>query len=107
MKKATEPTPGEIAELVARRIADEVVSRWPDGRPPESLLPLEGFIRKSVFLLVLPLSESELDRGIAEGRLPKPIKYSDRVALWDVADVRRALLAIRDMPRTAAQGGGA
>lgn len=37
---------------------------------------------------VFPVSRSTWYRGVADGRFPKPVKLSERVAAWRVEDIR-------------------
>lgn len=51
-------------------------------------LPAEGFVRIKRLALIVALSESTIWRKVKIGHFPKPIKLSDCVTAWRVADVR-------------------
>lgn len=52
-------------------------------------LPASGFIRQARLIPnVVPFSSATLWRKCKAGQFPKPVKLSDRVTAWRVADVR-------------------
>ncbi len=52
-------------------------------------LPRDGLLRIKQVLLFVPVSRSGWWQGVKEGRYPKPLKLSQRVTVWKVADIRR------------------
>lgn len=56
--------------------------------PGASALPLTGYVRQKPLLDVLPISGASLWRWVNAGTFPKPLKLSERVTAWDVAEVR-------------------
>lgn len=52
-------------------------------------LPLEGFIRLSEVLKLLPVSKSAWYRGISEGKYPRPFHLGPKTSLWHVQDIRQ------------------
>jgi prophage regulatory protein len=53
-----------------------------------------AFLRKPQVLALYPVGERSWDRGVAEGRYPKPVKLSKRVSAWRVADIRALLASV-------------
>jgi len=57
-------------------------------------LPAAGFVRQSeVIPSPVPISSATLWRKVRSGEFPAPVKLSERVTAWRVADVRRFLEA--------------
>ncbi len=55
-------------------------------------LPATGYIRLPDVLERIPVSKSTLYKWIAEGKFPKPTKkFGDRIAVWDVQEIRPLL----------------
>ena len=48
---------------------------------------MQGLIRERQLLQTLPFSESTLRRKVKAGEFPSPIRLSDRVVAWRIADV--------------------
>jgi predicted DNA-binding transcriptional regulator AlpA len=56
-------------------------------------LPASGYIRQAQLIPdVVPFSSATLWRKCKAGHFPKPVKLSERVTAWRVADVREFLL---------------
>lgn len=55
-------------------------------------LPETGFIRLKEILELYPVSRSQWWALVKAGRLPQPVKLSERVTAWRCEDIR-ALLA--------------
>jgi predicted DNA-binding transcriptional regulator AlpA len=53
----------------------------------QNTLPQTGFIRLPQVLQLYPVSKSTLWLRVKEGRFPTPVKLSERVTAWRVADV--------------------
>ena len=51
-------------------------------------LPTEGFIRVNQLSQILGVAIVTCWRWSAQGRLPKPLKLSDRVTVWRVESIR-------------------
>lgn len=51
-------------------------------------LPVEGFIRQSVLMQIVPFSPATLWRKVKAKQFPAPLKLSERVTAWRVEDVR-------------------
>ena len=64
-------------------------------RPSLGDLHDDDFVRLPEILRAFPVGKSSWDRGVAEGRYPKPVRLSPRVVAWRVRTIR-ALLASFD-----------
>lgn len=53
------------------------------------VLPAEGFARQPIVLSVVPFGRSTLWLKVKQGAFPAPVKLSERISAWRVADVRR------------------
>ena len=51
-------------------------------------LPAEGFIRVNQLSQILGVAVVTCWRWSAQGRLPAPLKLSDRVTVWRAEDIR-------------------
>ena len=51
-------------------------------------LPSSGYIRQSQLLAILPFSAATLWRSVKSKKFPQPIKLSERVTAWPVAEVK-------------------
>jgi len=51
-------------------------------------LPDTAYVRQPQLLEVVPFSSATLWRKCKAGEFPKPVKLSERVTAWRVADVR-------------------
>jgi prophage regulatory protein len=52
-------------------------------------LPDTGYLRQSQLIPdILPFSAATLWRMVKAGKFPKPVKLSERITAWQVADVR-------------------
>lgn len=67
----------------------------------KSVLPDEGYARQPAVLRVVPFSRSTLWLKVRRGEFPAPVKLSERVTAWRVADVRK-WIAERDAKERAA-----
>jgi prophage regulatory protein len=54
-------------------------------------LPATGYVRLPVVAAVSGLAKSTVWKWCADGRMPKPIKLSERVSAWPVALLRQWL----------------
>lgn len=53
-------------------------------------LPAEGFLRQAALLKhYVPFSAATLWRNVRAGTFPAPVKLSQRVTAWRIADIRR------------------
>lgn len=50
-------------------------------------VPHAGFMRIKGVLSIIPVSRATLYAGIKAGKYPKPIKLSEGVSVWRVADI--------------------
>lgn len=53
-----------------------------------SELPAEGFVRVGTLARLLGIATVTVWRWTANGKLPKPVKLSERVTAWRAEDVR-------------------
>lgn len=53
-----------------------------------SELPQEGFVRVGTLAKVLGVAVVTVWRWSANGKLPQPVKLSDRVTAWRAKDIR-------------------
>jgi prophage regulatory protein len=56
-------------------------------------LPEVGFVREPQVLRVFPVSRSTWWNGVRDGKYPQPVKLSERVTAWRVADIRALIEA--------------
>lgn len=54
----------------------------------QHMLPMGGYIRAKTLAPLLGISVVTLWRWSAAGKIPKPVKLSERVTAWWVEDVR-------------------
>jgi predicted DNA-binding transcriptional regulator AlpA len=54
-------------------------------------LPNSAHVRQPVLEILFACSSSTVWRRVKDGRIPKPLKLSDRVTAWQVGALRRAL----------------
>ena len=54
----------------------------------QATLPTEGFIRVNQLSQILGVAIVTCWRWSAQGRLPAPLKLSDRVTVWRAEDIR-------------------
>jgi predicted DNA-binding transcriptional regulator AlpA len=57
------------------------------------LLPEAAHVRQPVVQALFGFSGSTLRRRMADGKIPKPRRYSCRVVAWNVGELRRVLQA--------------
>ena len=58
-------------------------------KPPITrMIPVEGLLRLSQVLQLIPVSRSCLFEMISRGEFARPVKLAKRVAAWRVEDVR-------------------
>jgi predicted DNA-binding transcriptional regulator AlpA len=55
------------------------------------LLPSAALVRQPVVEALFSCSGATIRRRVADGRIPKPRRYSDRVAAWNVGELRAVL----------------
>ncbi len=55
----------------------------------QATLPTEGFVRPKVLHKVLGIGLNTLWDWQASGKFPRGTKLSQRITVWNVADVRR------------------
>ncbi|WP_429183257.1 helix-turn-helix transcriptional regulator [Aeromonas rivipollensis] len=53
-----------------------------------SELPREGFVRVGTLAKVLGISVVTVWRWSSSGKLPKPVKLSERITAWRAEDIR-------------------
>lgn len=68
---------------------------------PESLqhfdrLPDSAGVRQPTVERLYGISASTVWRRVRDGKLPRPIKHSDRVSLWNVGQLRAALARAKE-----------
>lgn len=56
--------------------------------PERQELPEGGLVRIKQVLKFVPVSRSHWWAGVKAGKYPKPIKLSERVTVWRVADIK-------------------
>jgi prophage regulatory protein len=49
---------------------------------------LDGFLRESGVLKLVPVSRSAWWAGVKEGRYPRPVRLGPRTSAWRVRDIR-------------------
>lgn len=54
-------------------------------------LPNAAHVRQPVLEILFACSSSTVWRRVKDGRIPKPLKISDRVTAWQVGELRAAL----------------
>lgn len=54
-------------------------------------LPASANVRKPVVCSLLGCSDATVDRMSSDGRLPKPIKVTNRISAWNVGALRKAM----------------
>lgn len=54
-----------------------------------NLLPAEGYVRAKVLAPMLGIAVVTLWRWAAAGKLPPPVKLSERVTAWRAEDIRK------------------
>jgi predicted DNA-binding transcriptional regulator AlpA len=54
-------------------------------------LPSAALVRRPIVQALFGCSSSTLRRRVADGRIPKPRRYSDRVTAWNVGELRQVL----------------
>ena len=52
------------------------------------ILPTEGFIRAKQLSKILGVATVTIWRWSAQGRLPPPVKLSERVTAWEAGSIR-------------------
>lgn len=55
--------------------------------------PSSGFIRLPVLMRLLSVSAPTIWRGVKQGKIPSPVKLTERVTAWNVGVVRAHLAA--------------
>jgi predicted DNA-binding transcriptional regulator AlpA len=59
-----------------------------------------GFLRVEQVLALVPVSRSTLDKRVAAGTFPQPVRLSGRIRLWPCEAVRAWLDDLRRNPRS-------
>jgi len=49
---------------------------------------IEGYVRLSELIKIVPFASSTVWRKVKEGTFPKPVKLSDRITAWRKEDIR-------------------
>lgn len=62
--------------------------RGTENQSNYGVLPAEGFVRVEKVCEFFDISKSSLWQGIKENKYPGPVKFSSRVARWDVQELR-------------------
>ena len=57
----------------------------------QHILPMGGYIRAKALAPLLGISVVTLWRWSASGKIPKPVKLSERVTAWWMEDVRNLM----------------
>ncbi|MCK8491764.1 AlpA family phage regulatory protein [Spirosoma sp. RP8] len=57
----------------------------------EDQMQLQGFMRLSEVLKIIPVSKATWWNGCRTGRFPKPYKLSLRVTAWKTSDIKRCI----------------
>ena len=59
------------------------------------VLPVEGYLRQAALLKhYVPFSAATLWRNVRAGTFPAPVKLSQRVTAWRIADIRRWMASV-------------
>ncbi len=59
-----------------------------------SNLPAEAFVRRDVVEVLFSCAQSTLWRRVKNGTIPAPHRFNERVCLWQVGELRAALLKV-------------
>ena len=54
-------------------------------------LPIEGFVRLSTILKVIPVGKSTWWSKVKSGEYPQPVKLGARTTAWRVEDIRELI----------------
>lgn len=66
-------------------------------------LPGCAFVKMPVVMALYACSDEGVRRGVAAGRIPKPVKIGSRVNGWRVQDLRESLARLAGLDREAVQ----
>lgn len=55
-------------------------------------IPVNGFMRLSAILRIIPIGKSTWWAGVKSGRFPRPVKLGPRTTAWRCEDVRELVL---------------
>ena len=58
-------------------------------------LPLDGYVRLTQLLEVIPISRASVWRKVRSGSFPAPFKLSQRITAWRVEDVRKWMAGLQ------------
>jgi predicted DNA-binding transcriptional regulator AlpA len=62
-------------------------------------LPGSAYARRPVLQALFDgISDTEVDRRVRDGRLPKPVKLGSRVNYWQIGELREALARLQSEP---------
>lgn len=81
----------EAARNSTKRAGDADTREIPDALKHFDSLPDSANVRQPVVEGLYGYSSATLWRRVKDGRLPCPRKLSDRVTVWNVGELRRAL----------------
>lgn len=70
-------------------------SVFPDALKNFDSLPDSAHVRQPVVEALCGYSSATVWRNVKKGKLPAPIKLSERVSAWNVGSLRKALEAAR------------
>ena len=69
-------------------------SAFPLALEPFDQLPDSAFVRQPVVEALFACSAATVSRRVADCRIPKPRKLSDRISAWNVGQLRAALASM-------------
>ncbi|RYD78303.1 MAG: AlpA family phage regulatory protein [Verrucomicrobiaceae bacterium] len=64
---------------------------------PTSPSEMDGYLRLSQVLKLIPVSRSTWYRGVKDGRYPRQVRISTRLSGWRISDVHRFLEAAAEV----------
>ena len=73
---------------MSTQIVNQELNKKHKNTFPYGALPLNGFVRISDILPIIPISSATLWRRVRFGTFPKPIKLSEKVTAWRAEDIR-------------------
>jgi predicted DNA-binding transcriptional regulator AlpA len=83
-----------IAHHKEPNVPDQELSETKRALEQFQLLPDPAFVKRPVVQALFATSDEGVDRGIAAGRIPKPVKIGKRVNGWQVGALRKSLAAL-------------
>lgn len=53
------------------------------------------FVRLNELIQILPISKASIWRKVKNGTFPKPVKLSDAITAWDMADIEAYINSVK------------